>query len=179
MKQQSQAAIGRALGLSPASVSKLKGMGMPINSVEAAHAWRRDNIKPTMNGRPGARVESQTQKFLPSVAVEAALALLDFAAAELIAGRGIGSMVPALRAALRAVPERERDGTMLLPVNVMDVLVADVASLLPTSATPGPDGGHQAGGDSMDDEEAAYMGRFWYEVAAGEIAPTASGRVPG
>jgi hypothetical protein len=36
----SQAALGRALGLSPASVTKLKGQGMPVDSVEAAQAWR-------------------------------------------------------------------------------------------------------------------------------------------
>ncbi|MDP2680317.1 MAG: hypothetical protein Q8O85_16575 [Rhodoferax sp.] len=179
MKQQSQAAIGRALGLSPASMSKLKGMGMPIDSVEAARAWRRDNIKPTMNGRPGDRLESQTSRFKPSGAVERAQALLDIAASALVAGHSLDSMVPVLRAALHAIPACERDGTMLLPVNVMDVLVADVVALLPVAATPGTDGSHQASGDSMGDEEAAYMGRFWYEVAAGEIAATAPGRVPG
>lgn len=36
----SQAAIGRALGLSPAAMTKLKGQGMPVDSVEAAQAWR-------------------------------------------------------------------------------------------------------------------------------------------
>ena len=37
----SQAAIGRALGLSPAAMTKLKKQGMPVHSVEAAQAWRR------------------------------------------------------------------------------------------------------------------------------------------
>jgi hypothetical protein len=42
----SQAAIGRALGLSPASMTKLKGQGMPVDSVAAAQAWReaRQNV---------------------------------------------------------------------------------------------------------------------------------------
>jgi hypothetical protein len=42
----SQAAIGRILGLSPASMTKLKLQGMPVTSVEAARAWReaRQNI---------------------------------------------------------------------------------------------------------------------------------------
>lgn len=42
----SQAAIGRALNLSPASITKLKGQGMPVDSVESAQAWRvaRQNI---------------------------------------------------------------------------------------------------------------------------------------
>lgn len=42
----SQAAIGRALGLSPAAMTKLKRQGMPVDSVEAAQAWReaRQNV---------------------------------------------------------------------------------------------------------------------------------------
>jgi phage terminase Nu1 subunit (DNA packaging protein) len=38
----SQKALGRALNLSPAAISKLKGQGMPVHSVEAASAWRRE-----------------------------------------------------------------------------------------------------------------------------------------
>lgn len=174
MKKQSQAAIGRELGLSPASMSKLKGMGMPTASVEAARAWRQDNIKQTMHGQPNVHQKSQTPRFRPSGAVERALALLDIAASALLAGHDLDSMVPILRAALHAVPERERDGTMLLPVNVMDVLVADVAALLPKAADPCHEGDQAVCNGNMDDEEAAYMGRFWYEVAAGEIRPTAA-----
>ena len=42
----SQAAIGRALNLSPAAITKLKKQGMPVDSVEAAQAWRmaRQNV---------------------------------------------------------------------------------------------------------------------------------------
>jgi len=42
----SQAALGRALGLSPAAVTKLKGQGMPVDSLESAQAWRaaRQNV---------------------------------------------------------------------------------------------------------------------------------------
>lgn len=46
VKAPSQAAIGRALGLSPAAVTKLKGQGMPVDSVASAQAWReaRQNV---------------------------------------------------------------------------------------------------------------------------------------
>lgn len=46
VKPLSQAAIGRALGLAPATITKLKGQGMPVDSVESARAWReaRQNI---------------------------------------------------------------------------------------------------------------------------------------
>ena len=46
VKALSQAAIGRVLGLAPATMTKLKGQGMPVDSVESARAWReaRQNI---------------------------------------------------------------------------------------------------------------------------------------
>lgn len=42
----SQSALGRALDLSKQSISKLKKQGMPVDSVEAAQAWReaRQNV---------------------------------------------------------------------------------------------------------------------------------------
>ena len=42
----SQAAIGRALGLAPATMTKLKGQGCPMDSVESVRVWRetRQNI---------------------------------------------------------------------------------------------------------------------------------------
>jgi hypothetical protein len=57
VKAISQAALGRALGLSPSAVTKLKGQGMPVDSVRSAQAWReaRQNVaqrKPTPTNRP-------------------------------------------------------------------------------------------------------------------------------
>lgn len=63
VRPMSQAAIGRALGLSPASMTKLKGQGMPVDSVESARAWRvaRQNIaarkvEPSGSSAPPTRV---------------------------------------------------------------------------------------------------------------------------
>lgn len=39
-----QVALGRALGLSPAAITKLKQQGMPVDSVAAAQAWREQNL---------------------------------------------------------------------------------------------------------------------------------------
>lgn len=39
-----QSELARALGLSKQAVSKLKGQGMPVDSVEAARAWRDENL---------------------------------------------------------------------------------------------------------------------------------------
>ena len=40
VKGISQAAIGRALGLAPSTITKLRGQGMPVTSVAEAQAWR-------------------------------------------------------------------------------------------------------------------------------------------
>ena len=41
-----QRQLARHLGLSPASVSKLKQAGMPVDSVEAAQRWRQQHVSP-------------------------------------------------------------------------------------------------------------------------------------
>lgn len=40
MTKPTQADIGRALGISPANMTKLKKQGMPVDSIKAARAWR-------------------------------------------------------------------------------------------------------------------------------------------
>ena len=154
----SQAAIGRALNLSPASMTKLKKLGMPVTDVEAARTWRAINIAPTMHGHTKRQAAPPPPS--PSQALPHALALLDIAAAALASGQTIDAMVPVLRLALRAVPEPERDPDMMLQREVMDVLVADVFNAIKQQDAPHTD---------MTDDEAAEVGRFWYQVAAGEM----------
>ena len=154
----SQAAIGRALNLSPASMTKLKKLGMPVTDVEAARTWRAINIAPTMHGHIKRQAASVTPS--PSQALPHALALLDIAAAALASGQTIDALVPVLRLALRAVPEHERDPDMMLQREVMDVLTADVFNAIKQQDTAHTD---------MTDDEAAEVGRFWYQVAAGEM----------
>lgn len=154
----SQAAIGRALNLSPASMTKLKKLGMPVTDVEAARTWRAINIAPTMHGHIKRQAASVTPS--PSQALPHALALLDIAAAALASGQTIDALVPVLRLALRAVPEHERDPDMMLQREVMDVLTADVFNAIKHQDTAHTD---------MTDDEAAEVGRFWYQVAAGEM----------
>ena len=64
-KALSQAAIGRVLGLAPATMTKLKGQGMPVDSVESARAWReaRQNIaarKPEPIRQPARAAQAST-----------------------------------------------------------------------------------------------------------------------
>lgn len=48
-----QSELAKALGLSKQAVSKLKGQGMPVHSVEAARAWRDENL--SVSARKEAR----------------------------------------------------------------------------------------------------------------------------
>ena len=53
----SKRALARALGLSPSAVLKLEARGMPVDSVEAARAWRAANLDPMRTKASGARAE--------------------------------------------------------------------------------------------------------------------------
>lgn len=60
VKGMSQAELGRHLGLSPAAITKLKGQGMPVHSIEAAQAWReaRQNVAQRKPAPPAAAASS-------------------------------------------------------------------------------------------------------------------------
>lgn len=57
-----QSELANALGLSKQAVSKLKGQGMPVHSVEAARAWRDENLS------VAARKETRESAPAPSAA---------------------------------------------------------------------------------------------------------------
>lgn len=165
----SQAAIGRALGLSPASMTKCKKLGMPVHSVEAARAWREHHIAPTMHKwqrKSPIPLDPPQHQEQPSAELRHALALMGVAAETLEAGNPIEAMVPSLRAALHAVPQHERDTNMHASSDVLDVLTADVAAALAElqKAEERPSIEQPMSEDDLDE-----LGQFWYQVAAGEI----------
>lgn len=170
MKKESQAAIGRALGLSPASMTKLKQQGMPVDSVTNAKAWRDSNIRLTVHTTaPGRNADTEPPTW--SGAVEIARDWMNIAAAALASGQCIAAMVPRLRSVLASVPVRER-GAVLVHPEVMDLLTADVAAVLAVDMGSSDDAVH------MDEDEEKFMGNFWYEVAAGERVVTSTKIVP-
>lgn len=165
IKPPSQNAIGRALNLSSATMVKLRKRGMPTDSVEAAHAWRQANVRPTIY-TSALRNQVRPARANQSGAVETVHELMTIAGAALADGRSIGSLVPALRAAMAAVPAHQRDAVMVSGP-VMDVLVSEVAARIALDDTaPGPCAGH------LDDDQAQHLGEFWYQAAAGEIVPS-------
>lgn len=173
--------LAALLGISGSMVTRLAKHGMPTDSLERAQRWRKRHLEPSrvkgVRHDSNYRPSPQAQPVRPAPVIDhltPAAGLLNVAAMALSAGTCIAALVPALRVALAAVPAHERDG-LLLPVNVMDILVADVAAVLPPrEGEPLNDDGTPVyqDGDTMTDDEAAELGRFWYQVAAGEIRVT-------
>lgn len=189
--------LARELGISTSMVSRLAKRGMPTDSVERAARWRRRHLEPARTKRPAA-VDSPpapaAQKAPPtppriqhpSSARQAAEALMQYAGEMLERGEDIARLVPSLRGTLATVPVAEREA-VVLPVPVMDVLVADVLAIVreceaealaPVATVLAADAQHLASacemaraadGGRLSDEEADWMGSFWYRVAAGEI----------
>lgn len=164
------AEIGRALGLSRQAVHTLSRRGMPVHSVEAAHAWRLAHLDPARR-KPG--------DFDRELWIRQRLALAESlmgAAGDALA-RGNESafavLVPSLREAMREIPELARD-RLLLNFAVMERLVAPVAEVIDACAAEDRAQAQAAGlppGDLAQRdtaEAAACMGAFWYSIAAGE-----------
>lgn len=155
---KSQNHLAMLLGISKGVCSTNVRAGMPTHSVEAAQAWRRTNLCPARSKQPPKPAPAPPP---PSPALRHAAALMEAAGLVLQAGGSIETLVPALRPALAAVPKHERDHVGL-DVAVMNVLVAHVFERA-ASEEPG-----HCEDSPMSDDDAQWMGEFWYGVAAGE-----------
>lgn len=169
--------LAQLLGISPAMVTRLSQRGMPTDTLERAQRWRRRHLEPgrvkgnrfDANYTESRRVPAAVQA--PMHPARAHAQMLMNAAAEMLGcGTSIAPLIPALRTSLAGVPLSQRS-LVSLSVAVMDVLVQDVAAVLSTTeAGPSSDAPADAI-ESMSDEEAEHMGRFWFAVAAGEVLP--------
>lgn len=130
----SQTELGHALGLSKQTISKLKGQGMPVDSVEAAQAWReaRQNVAarkpapndlspPTSQEADGLPEDFQAARTRREIA-EATMAEMRKAELE---GKLI--RVDAIRAAWASRISSLRDAFMQLPNRLAPVLAAEAS----------------------------------------------------
>ena len=165
IEKPSQAALAAALGIDPAMVTRYKGKGMPLHSIEAAQAWRDANVRVRMTREADA---STTGRALEGEQAAARAGALLQAAGELLEqGGDVAPMVATIRQAMAAVPGEQR-GRVLFPPNIMDWLTAEVARVVDKGDPAGLlygnlTQGRRARGDAVD------MGAFWYAAAAGEI----------
>ena len=154
-KPPSQNAIGRALGLSSPSMTKMKKQGCPMTSIEAVRAWREKHLNIAMR-KPEPRRTAPAQH----EPLAHAQACMRGAAALLGAGLPLDVFAPTLRAALAVVQPELRDAVGL-DLEVMKTLLAPVLALIPEE--------EKGTGAEMTDEDAQDAGQFLYSVACGEI----------
>jgi S-methylmethionine-dependent homocysteine/selenocysteine methylase len=90
-KAPSQSAIAAALGISQPAVAQLKRRGMPCDTIEAAQAWHRRNVRPRQRRVPRTRTatsETQTPDDVADAATTATT-LEELAELRAIARRGL------------------------------------------------------------------------------------------
>lgn len=142
---------------------------MPLYSVEAARAWRAQHVAPVPPAMARRAPAAQRgREGAPASSARAVSDLQELAYAALEAGQPIGFLEPTLRAAMAAVPPAERDQVELV-LEVMDVLCAEVSAAVEANDADqaGADGA-APGQPEMTDQDALWLGQFWYSVAAGE-----------
>lgn len=162
IKPQSQNAIGRALGLSSANMTKLRKQGCPMDSVESVRAWRMERQDVARSKPEPSRTPS------PRRSLAHVEACMQTAAAILDGGASLGPFTPTLRAALAAVPSHARD-RVELHLGVMKALLAPVLALIPPrDSDPLNDDGTPVYVDELSDGDAQEVGEFFYSIAAGE-----------
>lgn len=135
----SQAAIGRALGLSPAAITKLKHQGMPVDSVESAQAWRieRQNVaarkplpSPIVMPAPLPPRDPYAVGAYPDEDRDAARTRREIAEANLAElreaeARGDLIRVDAIRSALAGMIASTRDSLLQISARVAPVLAVE------------------------------------------------------
>ena len=139
----SQAAIGRALGLSPAAITKLKHQGMPVSSIEAAQAWRveRQNVAarkplpaqapvlPPISTRDHGSNDDDPSGLLEedrdSARTRREIAEANLAELREAEARGELIRVDAIRSALAGMIASTRDSLLQIPARVAPVLAVE------------------------------------------------------
>lgn len=132
----SQAAIGRALGLSPAAMTKLKYQGMPVDSIESAQAWReaRQNIAARKQLPPAEKASAPPATPVPSGIQEEDFhqartrrEIADANLAEIKEGELRGDLIriSSVKATLAAVFATTRDALLQIPSRLAPLLAAD------------------------------------------------------
>lgn len=184
----SQSELAKGLNLSKARVTALKKRGMPMDSVEAAQAWRLVHVAPTAHTIPAVPTSDHDDiqsTAWPGRHAEAVGAVTRLAVSVLSTGAKLDdALVHAIRTALRAVPKDRRERiTKSLPVSVMDELTEHFFDLPPILADA--DNASEHSGSVPKDyfehdglvapprdatgAEAVDALAFWYRVAAGEV----------
>lgn len=126
-----QSQIAAALQVDKALVSRYKGMGMPVDSIEAARAWKDANIRARIQDRPPADVgtpAAPASAAPPDYWLERARReQAEAAIAELRRGEMQGELirVSAVRAAMTNAYVTAREGILNIPARLAPQLAAE------------------------------------------------------
>ena len=183
--------LAHALGISAGMVTRLAQRGMPCDTVDSARRWRERHLEPArtkFNRAPSMprRTTDDGQADIDAAETLRQVTDLSAAAHALLPLGQFAAIEPALRRALRSVPTEYRGDLMVgMPgdpeapgepndPNPPFIALAVWEALLEPILTEAR--AEQAGlGEArraMTAAERDEMGRFWYAVAAGEIAAT-------
>jgi phage terminase Nu1 subunit (DNA packaging protein) len=122
----SKRALARALGLSPSAVLKLEARGMPLDSVEAARAWRAVHLDPMRTKASGARAERIGRAdALMAARIEREQAEAALARLKLAEQRGELVRVAGIRLALARKFVSIRDSMLNLPHRLAATVAAE------------------------------------------------------
>ena len=114
----SRAALARGLGLSRSLMTRYGKRGMPLHSVEAAQAWRRQHLNIAAR-KPEPKPDGEASALLHRVTAWGALA------EQALRSGNFDLIADDLREAMRRVP-RDRRADVELPVEVWRALLAHI-----------------------------------------------------
>jgi phage terminase Nu1 subunit (DNA packaging protein) len=122
----SKRALARALGLSPSAVLKLEARGMPLDSIEAATAWRAANLDPLRTKASAARAgrTARADEWM-AARIEREQAEASLAALKLAEQRGELVRVADVESALARKVLAVRDALLTVPHRVSVLAAAE------------------------------------------------------
>lgn len=172
-------AMAAALGISPAAVSKAKKNGMPMDSLEAAQRWRRENLvyamrKDVNRARTGTSFSGQVVRI--EQLIERVRVLMELGEGALATDTFEALREP-IREAMRAVPKAHR-GEVPVSIAVMDELIEPQLGPRAAAVNGGREpvsvaeadaaGATSQTGNADDADGFEWGGNFLYAMACGE-----------
>lgn len=129
-KPLSQAAVARALGMTPANLVKLRKQGCPVHSIEAAQAWREANQNVAARLPLPQDLQPDAEGASPGESHDSARTRLRIAEADLLElklaeERGEVIRVEAVKAALSVAMATVREALLQIPSRLAPLLAAD------------------------------------------------------
>ena len=128
-KPLSQAAIARALDMTPCNLTKLKKQGCPVTSVEAVQAWREANQNIAARRpaplQPGTEDDDSPGESHDEARTRLRIAEADLLELKLAEERGEVIRVDAVKSALSVAMATAREALLQIPSRLAPLLAAD------------------------------------------------------